>query len=172
MSPCIIPYKGINPRIHQSAFIAPTASVIGDVTIAEGSSLWFGSIVRGDVASIIIGSNTNIQDGSIIHVTRGGGNTVIGNNVTIGHKALLHACTLQDACFIGMGAIILDNTTIETGGMLAAGSLLTSHKIIRKGELWAGNPAKFFRQLTPEESAFILTSAKNYLQLAAEYSNN
>ena len=168
---CILPYKGILPKIHQDAFVAPTATIIGDVTIGQGCGIWFATVIRGDVASIKIGDNTNIQDGSVIHVTRGGGNTLIGSNVTVGHKVLLHACHLQDACFVGMGAIIMDKVVVETGAMVAAGSLVTPNKIIRKGEIWAGNPAKFFRLLTQAETDFIMISAANYRKHVDEYKN-
>lgn len=169
MQPLIIPYNGVTPRISSHSFIAPTASIIGDVTIGDDSGIWFGCIIRGDVASISIGSNTNIQDGSVIHVTRNGGNTIIGNNITVGHRALLHGCTLQDGCFIGMGAIVLDNAIIETGGMVAAGALISQGKVIRKGELWAGVPAKLIRNLNDDEANFITTSANNYRIHADEY---
>lgn len=167
----IMPYNGIWPNIDKKVFIAPSASIIGDVTIKEGSGIWFNVVLRGDVEPITIGKNTNIQDGSVIHCTRNGGKTIIGSNVTIGHKALIHACTLQDACFIGMGAILMDNVIVETGGMVAAGSLVTPGKIIRKGEIWAGNPAKFFRHLTEEEANFIMISANNYYKHVQEYLN-
>jgi len=167
--PYILPYKGIMPRIHPQAFIAPGAAVIGNVSIGSGSGIWFNCTVRGDVEPITIGENSNIQDGTVIHVTRNGGKTIIGNNVTVGHKALLHACHLMDESFIGMGAIIMDNVIVETGAMVAAGSLVTPNKHIRKGELWAGSPARFFRNLTDEESAFIMISANNYKKHAEEY---
>jgi carbonic anhydrase/acetyltransferase-like protein (isoleucine patch superfamily) len=101
----IYPYKGVYPKINKAAFIAPTATIIGDVTIGKNSGVWFNSVIRGDVAKINIGNYTNIQDGSVVHVTRNGGDTTIGNYVTIGHKAMIHACILQDYCFIGMCAI-------------------------------------------------------------------
>lgn len=166
---CILPYNNILPKIHKQSFVAPTAAIIGDVTIGKGSGIWFNSVVRGDVEPISIGENTNVQDGTVIHCTRGGGKTVIGNNVTIGHKALIHACTLEDASFVGMGAILMDGVVVETGGMIAAGSLVTPGKIIRKGEIWAGNPAKFFRALTQAEADFILVSAENYRKHVEEY---
>lgn len=166
---CIMPYNGIFPKIHRQAFIAPNSSIIGDVNIGKGSGVWFNCVIRGDVEPVSIGENTNIQDGSVIHCTRGGGNTIIGSNVTIGHKALIHAAKIEDACFIGMGAIIMDNSIIETGGMVAAGSLVTPNKIVRKGQIWAGNPAKFFRNLTEEEEAFIMISANNYKKHVEEY---
>jgi carbonic anhydrase/acetyltransferase-like protein (isoleucine patch superfamily) len=166
---CVFPYKGILPKIDEGAFIAPNSSIIGDVTIGKGSGVWFNCVIRGDVEPITIGENTNIQDGTVIHCTRGGGKTVIGDDVTIGHKALLHACILQDGCFVGMGAILMDGVVVETGGMVAAGSLVTPNKRIKKGEIWAGNPAKFFRNMTQEEVDYIMISANNYLKHVDEY---
>ena len=162
-------YKGIFPKIDRKAFIAPTAAIIGDVTIGKSSGIWFNCVIRGDVEPITIGERTNIQDGTVVHCTRGGGKTIIGNNVTIGHNALIHACILEDECFIGMGAILMDNVHVETGGMVAAGSLVTPNKLIKKGEIWAGNPAKFFRNLTQEEADFIMISANNYVKHVEEY---
>lgn len=169
MKDFIFPYKGIWPKIDTQAFIASSSAIIGDVTIGSKSGIWFNCVIRGDVAAITIGKNTNIQDGSVIHVTRNGGKTIIGDNVTVGHKVLLHACHLMDACFIGMGAIIMDNVVVETGAWVAAGSLVTNNKRIPAGEIWAGNPAKFFRKLTKEESDFIMISANNYRIHAEEY---
>lgn len=166
----VMPYNGVMPKIHKEAYIAPTASIIGDVTIGKGTGIWFNCVIRGDVESISIGENTNIQDGTVIHVNRNGGKTIIGNNVTVGHKALLHACHLMNDCFIGMGAIIMDNVVVETGAMVAAGSLVTNNKVVKKGEIWAGNPAKFFRNLTQDETDFILISANNYRKHIEEYS--
>lgn len=165
----IYPYKNIYPKIDKDSFIAPTATIIGDVTIGKNSGIWFNSVIRGDVAKISIGNHSNIQDGSVVHVTRNGGNTTIGDYVTIGHKAMIHACTLQDYCFIGMCAIIMDKAIIETGGWVAAGALVTEGKVIRKGEIWAGYPAKFFRNLTSQEQDFIKISAENYAKHAKEY---
>lgn len=167
----LISYNKATPKVSPRCFIANNATIIGNTTIGDKSSIWFGCVIRGDVAKISIGNNTNIQDNTVIHVSRNGGDTIIGNNVTIGHKALLHGCTLHDTCFVGMGSIILDNATIETGGMLAAGSLLTSNKTIKSGELWAGSPAKLFRLLTPSEISYIMTSANNYYALSLEYKN-
>lgn len=165
----ILPYKGILPTIHPEAFIAPGAVVIGDVHIGAQSNVWFGCVIRGDVNAIRIGERTNIQDGTIIHVTRKIGPTLVGSGITIGHKALLHACIVKDDSFIGMGATLLDFATVEAGGFLAAGALLTPKKLVKSGEMWAGNPAKFFRPLTEDEAAFIPVSAQNYIELAAEY---
>ena len=165
----IFAYKDILPQISPTAFIAPTAAIIGDVTIGEASGIWFNCVIRGDVEPISIGKRTNIQDGTVIHCTRGGGKTIIGDNVTIGHSALIHACILEDECFIGMGTVLMDNVRVETGGMVAAGSLVTPNKVIKKGEIWAGNPAKLFRNLTQEEADFIMISANNYVKHVEEY---
>ncbi|PZO87597.1 MAG: gamma carbonic anhydrase family protein [Micavibrio aeruginosavorus] len=169
MSGLILPYKGIMPRIHASAWVAPNACIAGDVEIGEDSSIWFGVQMRGDVHVIRIGSRTNIQDGTIIHVTRGVSGTHIGDGVTIGHKALLHACTIEDNAFVGMGVIVLDEAVVESGAMLAAGAVLTPKKRVPKGELWAGNPARKMRDLTQADIDFFPVSADNYVRLAKEY---
>jgi carbonic anhydrase/acetyltransferase-like protein (isoleucine patch superfamily) len=165
----ILPYKGILPTIHPDAFIAPGAVVIGDVHIDAETNVWFGCVIRGDVNTIRIGARTNIQDGTIIHVTRKTGPTTIGSGITIGHKALLHACTLEDGCFIGMGATIIDFAHVESGAFVAAGALLTPNKRVPSGQMWAGNPARFFRPLNAEEVAYIPKSAQHYVDLAKEY---
>jgi carbonic anhydrase/acetyltransferase-like protein (isoleucine patch superfamily) len=167
--PLIIPYNGIYPSIAQDAFIAPNAVIIGDVTIGSKSSIWFGCVLRGDVAKIAIGEQTNIQDGSVIHVTRNGVDTIIGSGVTIGHKVLLHGCAINDGAFIGMGSTIMDKSIVESGAMVAAGSLVSGKKIIKTGEVWAGNPAKFFREIKEEELNHIPVSAANYVKHAGEY---
>jgi carbonic anhydrase/acetyltransferase-like protein (isoleucine patch superfamily) len=165
----ILSYHNTTPEIHPEAFIAPGAAIIGDVSIGKHSGIWFGCVLRGDVAYIQIGENTNIQDGSVIHVTRGGHNTIVGSRVTVGHKVLLHGCTIHDDAFIGMGSIILDDVVVEPFSMVAAGSLVTKGKVVKSGELWAGNPAKFWRKLTEEEIKFISISADNYTKHALEY---
>lgn len=165
----ILPYLGIKPTIDPSAYIAPDASIIGRVTIGKDTSIWHHVAIRGDVETITIGERTNIQDGTVIHVSRFNGPTHIGDDITVGHQALLHACILEDACFIGMGAIVMDYAVVETGGMVAAGALITPKKRVKKGEIWAGNPGKFFRMMTEQESAYIMESAKNYTELANEY---
>lgn len=166
----IFSYRNIFPQIDPSSFIAPTASIIGQVEIGKYSNIWFNTVIRGDVAPIKIGTHSNIQDGTIIHVSRGQeGQTIIGNYVTIGHKAMIHACRIEDFSFIGMNATIMDRAVIETGSWVAAGSLITEGKIVKKGEIWAGHPAKFFRKLTPLEEEHIKISAENYIKLSLEY---
>lgn len=167
----IMPFKGVFPTIHPQAWIAPGAVIIGDVHIGADTNVWFGCVIRGDVCHIRIGERTNIQDGTIVHVTRKTGPTFIGSGVTIGHKALIHAATLEDGCFFGMGASILDGAVVESGAYIAAGSLVTPNKRVPTGQMWAGNPAKYFRELKPEEVAYIPESARHYVELSKEYKN-
>jgi gamma-carbonic anhydrase len=165
----ILPYKGIYPTIDPTAYIAPGAVVVGDVTIGAQSSVWFGCVLRGDVNVIRIGARTNIQDGTIVHVTKGGQGTHIGDDVTIGHMALLHDCTLDNHSFIGMKAVIIDKARVESFAMVGAGALVTQNKIVQSGQLWVGNPAKYWRDLKPEERAEIEERAKHYVRLGTEY---
>ena len=165
----ILPYLGIMPTIHQDAWIAPGAVIVGDVHIGAQSNVWFGCVIRGDVCPIRIGERTNIQDSSVIHVTRKIGPTTIGSGVTVGHKALIHAATIEDDSFVGMGSVVLDFAVIETGGFLAAGGILTPRKCIPAGQMWAGNPAKYFRELKQEEKEYIPVSAQHYVNLAVHY---
>jgi carbonic anhydrase/acetyltransferase-like protein (isoleucine patch superfamily) len=169
MSGILLPFKGVTPTIGRNVFIAPTAAVIGDVVIGENSSLWFGVTARGDVHEIRIGSNTNIQDGSVLHVTGGKYGCYVGSNVTIGHGAIIHACRLEDWSFIGMGAIILDGAVVEGQSMVAAGAVVTPGKRVPKGELWAGNPAKKIKDLTEQDLANFAFSAPHYAELSGEY---
>jgi len=168
-APIILPFNGIMPTIHPSAWVAPGAVVIGDVHIGADTNVWFGVVIRGDVNTIRIGERTNIQDGTIVHVTRKVGPTVIGSDVTIGHNATIHACTLHDFAFVGMHSAVLDFAEIESGGFLAAGALLAPKKKVPSGHMWAGSPAKFFRELTQEEKDYIPFSAKHYVELSSKY---
>ena len=165
----VLPFGDRHPAIAPDAFIAPNATVIGDIEIGAGSSVWFGCVLRGDVNSIRVGAGSNIQDGSIVHVTRAKFGTVIGSGVTIGHLALVHGCTLEDHSFIGMQATVMDGCVIESEGMLAAGALLTPGKRIARGELWAGRPAKPMRPLEAEEIRNFHETAAHYARLAASY---
>jgi len=143
--------------------------VVGDVEIGEGSGIWFGCVLRGDTNFIRVGARTNIQDGSILHVARQTIPCIVGDDVTIGHGAIVHACTIEDGGFVGLGAIIMDGAVIETGGMLAAGALLPPGKRIGTRELWKGNPAKFARILTDEDVAHNDAGTAHYVELAARY---
>ncbi len=175
----IIPYRNILPTIDNSAFIAHNAIISGAVEIGKNSSIWYNCVLRGDVTKITIGENSNIQDACILHGTRPnhaqnktgdlGAQVIVGSNVTIGHNAIIHACIIEDNSFIGMGAIVMDLARVEQYGMLAAGGVLTPGKIIKAGQIWAGNPAKYFRDLTQIERDYIKISADNYCELAREY---
>lgn len=165
----IIPYKKKLPTIDQQAYIADNCIIIGSVKIGKNSSVWFNSVIRGDVESINIGECTNIQDGTIIHTSRFNGPVSIGNNVTIGHMALIHACTIHDNAFIGMRATIMDYAIVEEYGFLAAGSLLTPNKTVKSKELWMGSPAKFLRYLSEEDINSMQENVKNYVSLANVY---
>ena len=172
----ILPYGDKRPRIAADAFVAPTAVIIGDVEIGSGASIWFGCVLRGDVNSIRIGARTNIQDGTIIHGNHEseefpakGVRTVIGADVTVGHMAVLHACTVEDGGFVGIKACLLDGSYVESQGMVAAGALVTPGKRVRRGELWAGSPAKLLRPLTQAELDYFPYSARHYRELADSY---
>jgi carbonic anhydrase/acetyltransferase-like protein (isoleucine patch superfamily) len=167
--PIILPYEDKFPQIAEDAFIADNAVIIGDVVIGSQSSIWYNCVVRGDVNYIRIGKRTNIQDGTIIHVHRNNGPTIIGDDVTIGHKALLHACVIEDLSFIGMGAQVIDYATVKSKAMVAASALISPNKTIPSGDLWGGIPAKYMRKLTDEELDHISISAQNYVELALKY---
>ncbi len=165
----LYPFRDKRPVIAVDAFIAPNAVVIGDTEIGSGSNIWFNCVLRGDVNKIHIGTGTNVQDGTIVHVSRKTYPTFIGNHVTVGHKVLLHGCTLEDHAFIGMQATIMDNCVVETDGMVAAGALLTPGKRVKRGELWAGSPARFLRLRSTEEIEQFRATAPHYVALGAEY---
>lgn len=165
----IIDYKNLSPQIDPSCFIADGAYIIGDVIVAKNVNIWFGAVVRGDVAPIVIGQGTNIQDNSVIHTSRLNGGTIIGENVTIGHGAVIHACTLKNHAFIGMKALIMDKAVVEEFGFVAAGAVVSPGKIVKAKELWAGVPARYIRDLNEGEIEAIKDSAINYQNLAKEY---
>ncbi|MEO5374386.1 MAG: gamma carbonic anhydrase family protein [Alphaproteobacteria bacterium] len=169
MSGLILPWKGVTPTIHAETFIAPTAVVIGDTVIGQGCSIWFGTVVRGDVHEIRIGERTNIQDNSVVHVTGGKFGTYIGSDITIGHRAIIHACTLEDGCFIGMGATVMDGAVVESQAMVAAGAMVTPGKRVKSGELWAGSPARFLRRLDEAELANFPFLVARYGELREGY---
>ena len=165
----ILEYKGITPQIDASVYIAPGACVIGDVQIGAQSSLWFNVIVRGDVNFIRIGSRTNLQDGTVVHVTRNTHPTVIGNDVTIGHKVMLHGCTIHDGSLIGIGAIVLDGAVVGASSLVAAGSLIAPGTQIPPRSLVMGSPGRVKRPLTEEECRNMHSAAGNYVRYAENY---
>jgi carbonic anhydrase/acetyltransferase-like protein (isoleucine patch superfamily) len=162
-------FESKSPKIAPDAWVAPSAAVIGDVTIGAQSGIWFHCVLRGDTNFIRIGARTNIQDGTIIHVNAGREATIIGDDVTVGHSALIHACTLENRAFVAMHATVLDRAVIEEGGMLAAGALLTPGKRIGRNELWAGSPAKLWRVMDAEEREEFDRTAVHYVELAQRY---
>ena len=167
--PIVLAHRGSHPRIAPGAWIAPGAAVIGEVEIGADASVWFGCVVRGDVCDVTIGARTNLQDGTIVHVTHTGIPARIGSDVTVGHACVLHACTVEDGAFVGMRATVMDEAVIESGGMLAAGALLAPGKRVRSGELWGGVPARFLRKLRPEEVAVWPERVAHYVELAQSY---
>ncbi|MCK5445167.1 MAG: gamma carbonic anhydrase family protein [Rhodospirillaceae bacterium] len=164
----ILTYRGITPTIDKTAFVGETAVVTGDVEVGANSSIWYGCVVRGDVNRIRIGIDVNIQDGTVVHVSDDY-ETRIGDRVTIGHMALIHACTLEDDSFVGMKACIMDGAVVEKGAMVAAGALVTPGKRVPAGELWAGSPAKKIRDVGEKDQAVINHIHPRYVALAAEY---
>lgn len=168
-------FNGIRPTLGERVWIDPAALVIGDVVIGDDASLWPTTVVRGDVHHIRIGARSNLQDGTIVHVTHdgpytpGGFPTLIGADVTIGHGAIVHACTIEDACLIGMGATVLDGAVVRRHGFLGAGALLSPGKVLGEGELWLGSPARFARRLSDVEIESLYYSSKNYVRLKDQY---
>jgi carbonic anhydrase/acetyltransferase-like protein (isoleucine patch superfamily) len=163
------PFKNIHPTIHPSAFVAEDATVIGDVEIGEDASIWFGSVVRGDVNYIRIGDRTNIQDACVIHVSSRDHPTILEHEITVGHRVTLHGCYVESGCLIGIGSIVLDGARIGRNSLIAAGSLITPGTAIPPGSLVMGAPAKVKRRLTDEELSGLVRSWQNYVDLSRLY---
>ncbi|MBT9612325.1 MAG: gamma carbonic anhydrase family protein [Burkholderiales bacterium] len=171
----IIPHHGIHPALHASVYVHPSAQIIGEVTLGENASVWCGAVIRGDVNAISIGAGSNIQDLSVLHVSHkstgdpNGAPLIIGERVTVGHSVILHGCTIDDECLIGMGSIIMDKAVLEPRVLLGAGSLVPEGKTLQSGYLYLGRPAKQLRPLTEEELAYFNYSAEHYIALACSY---
>jgi carbonic anhydrase/acetyltransferase-like protein (isoleucine patch superfamily) len=170
----LFPYAGKMPKVHESAFIAPGCQIIGDVEIGAQASIWFNCVIRGDVNSVRIGARTNIQDGTVIHCDsdfdgRGGYPTLIGDDALVGHMAMIHGCTIEDHGFVGLGAVVMNGCVVEHGGMLAAGGLMTPGKRLPAGQLWAGRPARFLRDLTAEEISSNWANVAHYAENGQNY---
>jgi len=172
----IYDFKNFTPKLGKNTWVAPSADVIGDVTIGEDCSIWFGTVIRGDVHYITIGDRTSIQDLSMVHITHhkkedrsDGSPTIIGSDVTIGHRVMLHGCIIEDACLIGMSATILDNAVIGKESIVGAGSLVTKNKKFPPRSLIMGSPAKVVRELTDAEVEELYASAKRYVSFKNEY---
>ncbi|WDI30426.1 gamma carbonic anhydrase family protein [Hyphococcus flavus] len=169
MKPLIFSIGDKTPKIHETAFIAPGVVIAGDVEVHENASVWYGSVLRGDSNKIVVGKGSNIQDGTVIHVDEphlGGVPTLIGENALIGHKCMLHGATVEDGGFVGMCATMLDGSIVKTGAMLAAGAFLAPKKIVPAGEMWAGMPARKFRDLKENEDKFALLGSAHYVEEA------
>ena len=168
----ILPFRGKYPRIHDTAFIAPGCRIIGDVEIGPEASVWYNCVIRGDANHIVIGARTNIQDGSVVHCDSpkpqrpAGFPTIIGEDVLIGHLAMVHGCILEDRAFVGLGAIVMDGCRIASDGMLAAGAMLSPNKVIESRQLWMGRPATFSRELTDAAIADMQRGVQGYVQNA------
>ena len=175
-NPDIRPYRGTLPTLGERVYVDPAASLVGDVVLGDDVSLWPGTVVRGDVNFIRIGARSNVQDGTVVHVSHdgpharlGGFATVIGADVTIGHNAIIHACRIEDAVLVGMGAIVLDGAVVEKHGFIGAGALVTPGKVVGRGEMWLGNPARKVRMLSDAEIEALYYSAGHYVRLKDEY---
>ena len=175
-TPVLRPYRGILPTLGQRAYVDPAATVIGDVVLGDDVSIWPATVIRGDVNFIRIGARTNLQDGTVVHVSHdgphaklGGFATRIGSDVTIGHKAIIHACTIEDAVLIGMGAIILDGAVVKKHALVGAGALVPPGKVVGEGEMWLGSPARFARKLQESEIEALYYSAQHYVRLKEQY---
>ena len=169
-------FQGIAPTLGERVYVDPAATLIGDVVLGDDVSLWPGTVVRGDVNFIRIGARTNVQDGTVVHVSHdgphaklGGFATVIGADVTIGHKAIVHACRIEDACLVGMGATVLDGAVVRKHGFVGAGAVVAPGKEVGSGELWLGNPARRVRMLSDKEIEQLYYSAAHYVRLKDRY---
>jgi carbonic anhydrase/acetyltransferase-like protein (isoleucine patch superfamily) len=165
----LLPFEGRLPAVDPTAFVAPTAAVIGDVEIGPDASVWYHCVLRGDTNFIRVGARSNVQDGTIVHVARGTLPAIIGDDVTVGHACIIHACTLRNGAFIGMGATVLDGAVVEEGGMLGAGSLLPPGKRIGPNELWLGSPARLVRVMGPGEREQWKATTTHYVELSKRH---
>jgi carbonic anhydrase/acetyltransferase-like protein (isoleucine patch superfamily) len=166
------PYRGRLPRVDPSAFVAPSADLVGDVEVGADSSVWFGAVLRGDVMPIRVGARSSIQDNCVIHATGGWHDAVVGEDCTVGHSVILHGCTVRDRVLVGMGSIVLDEATIEDDVILGAGSLVTARTVIPSGVLAMGRPAKPVRALTEAELRQVREAAGHYVALVADYAGS
>jgi carbonic anhydrase/acetyltransferase-like protein (isoleucine patch superfamily) len=164
-----VPFETKTPVVHDSVFVAPDAWITGDVTVSESSSIFYGSVLRGDILPVSIGARSNIQEHSVLHTSHGLHPCLVGSDVTIGHRALIHGCQIKDRVIIGMGSIILDGAIIEMDCIIGAGSLVPMNKIIPAGSLAFGSPIKIVRDLTPEEIESILQSSRSYQETSKKY---
>ncbi|MBU1822573.1 MAG: gamma carbonic anhydrase family protein [Bacteroidetes bacterium] len=168
----IKPLRGITPTFGEKHWLADNATIVGDVVMGAHCTVWFNAVVRGDVNSIRIGDYSNIQDGAVIHCTYQRFATTIGNYVSIGHNAIVHGCTIEDRVLIGMGAIVMDGAVIGTGSIIGAGAIVTQNTRVEPGSIYAGNPARFLKKVSPELEAVIDRTAANYVIYAGWFEEN
>ncbi len=168
--PYIKSVRGFTPEIGEDTFVAENATIVGDVTIGRGCSIWFNAVLRGDVNSIHIGNNVNVQDGAVLHTLYEKSTIEIGNNVSIGHNVTIHGATIKDGALVGMGATVLDHAVVGEGAIVAANALVLSNTVIEPGSMWAGVPAKFVKKVDPEQSKELNQKiADNYSMYASWY---
>ena len=168
----ILPVKGKLPVHGKNCWFAPNATITGDVEMGDECTIWFNAVVRGDVNSIRIGNKVNIQDGAVIHCTYQKTKTVIGDRVSIGHNAILHGCVVEDEVLIGMGAIVMDGTVVGKNSIIAAGAIVTQNKVIPPNTIWAGNPAKYLKDVDVKNAGVFLRTADNYVKYAGWFQDN
>lgn len=162
----IKPVRGIHPQLGRDCWLADNATVVGEVIMGDHCTVWFNAVVRGDVNSITMGNYCNVQDGAVIHCTYQKFKTTIGNYVSIAHNAIVHGCTIEDKVLIGMGAIVMDGAVVGTGSIIAAGAIVTQNTQVPPGTIYAGNPAKFLKNVTPELGEVFMRTANNYVMYA------
>lgn len=170
--PLILPVKGISPQIGENCFVAENATIVGDVVLGDECSIWFNAVIRGDVNAIRIGNKTNIQDGAVIHCTYLKAATTLGNNVSIGHKAIVHGCTVEDNVLIGMGAIVMDNALVQKNCIVAAGAIVLENTVCESGFIYAGIPAKKVKQMSQEQIEGLDKVANNYVMYSSWFTGN
>ncbi len=163
----ILPVRGNKPEFPDSCWLAPNATLIGDISMGENCTVWFNAVLRGDVNSIIIGDKVNIQDGAVIHCTYEKTKTIIGDNVSIGHNAIIHGCVIKDEVLIGMGAIVMDGAVIGKNSIIGAGAVVTQNTQVPPGSIYVGNPAKFLKETSPEAAEVFMRTANNYVLYAS-----
>lgn len=163
--------RGIAPKFGENCFLAENATVVGEVTMGDNCSVWFNAVVRGDVHSITIGNNSNIQDGAVIHCTYQTAKTVIGNNVSIAHNAIVHGCTIHDNVLVGMGAIVMDNAVVHSGSIIAAGAVVLENTVVEPNCIYAGMPAKKVKEVGDNRKGVFERTAKNYIMYSKWFEN-
>lgn len=168
--PVILPVKGVRPQMGEGCWIAENATIVGDVVMGDECSVWFNAVIRGDVNSIRIGNKTNIQDGAVIHCTYERAATTIGNNVSIGHNAIVHGCTVHDNALVGMGSIVMDNAVVQENCIVAAGAIVLENTVCESGWIYAGIPARKVKQLSQEQIEGLARTANNYVMYSGWFS--